>query len=58
MLRLNFLLQAEGTIAKDNFMDLKLKAEKISLERLGRTLNYEEIEGQASFIGALSGLLE
>jgi len=54
----DFLLQAEGTIAKDNFMDLKLKAEEISLEGLGQTLNYKEIEGQASFIGTLSGLLE
>ena len=53
----DFLLQAEGTITKDNFMDLKLKAEGISLERLGQTLNYKEIEGQASFIGTLSGLL-
>jgi hypothetical protein len=54
----DFSLQAEGTIAKDNFMDLKLKAEEISLEGLGRTLNYKEIEGLASFIGTLSGLLE
>ena len=54
----DFLLQAEGTIAKDNFMDLKLKAEEISLEGLGQTLNYKEIEGQASFIGTLSGILE
>lgn len=54
----DFLLQAEGTITKDNFMDLKLKAEEISLEGLGQTLNYKEIEGQASFIGTLSGLLE
>ncbi|TET09511.1 MAG: AsmA family protein, partial [Candidatus Atribacteria bacterium] len=54
----DFLLQAEGTIAKDNFMDLKLKAEEINLKGLGQTLNYKEIEGQASFIGTLSGLLE
>lgn len=54
----DFSLQAEGTIAKDNFMDLKLKAEEISLEGLGRTLNYKEIEGLVSFIGTLSGLLE
>ncbi|MBU4562049.1 translocation/assembly module TamB domain-containing protein [bacterium] len=54
----DFLLQAEGTITKDNYMDLKLKAEEISLEGLGETLNYKEIEGQANFIGTLSGLLE
>ena len=54
----DFLLQAEGTITKDNYMDLKLKAEEISLKGLGETLNYKEIEGQASFIGTLSGLLE
>jgi autotransporter translocation and assembly factor TamB len=54
----DFLLQAEGTIAKDNFMDLKIKAEEISLEVLGQTLNYKEIEGKASFIGTLSGFLE
>jgi len=54
----DFLLQAEGTIDKDNFMDLKLKAEEISLEGLGQTLNYNEIAGQASFVGTLSGLLE
>jgi autotransporter translocation and assembly factor TamB len=54
----DFLLQAEGTIAKDNYMDLKIKAEEIDLEGLEETLNYKEIEGQASFIGTLSGLLE
>lgn len=54
----DFLLQAEGTITKDNYMDLKLKVEEISLEGLGQTLNYKEIEGRASFIGTLSGLLE
>ena len=52
----DFLLQAEGTIAKDNFIDLKLKAEEISLEVLGQTLNYKEIKGLASFTGELSGL--
>jgi len=54
----DFLLQAEGKIAKDNFMDLKLKVEEISLERLGQALNYKEIEGQVGFVGTLSGLLE
>ncbi|MGB6608079.1 MAG: hypothetical protein WBF28_09745, partial [Atribacterota bacterium] len=54
----DFLLQAEGTIAKDNYLDLKLKAEEISLKGLGETLNYKEIGGKASFIGTLSGLLE
>ncbi|MBU4350332.1 AsmA family protein, partial [bacterium] len=52
----DFLLQAEGTIAKDNFMDLKLKVEEIDLEGLGEILNYKEIKGQANFIGVLSGL--
>jgi len=54
----DFLLQAEGTIAKDSFIDLKLKAEEISLEVLGQTLNYKEITGLASFTGELSGLLD
>ena len=54
----DFLLQAEGKIAKGNFMDLKLKVEEISLEGLGQALNYKEIEGQAGFVGTLSGLLE
>ncbi|MBE3091407.1 MAG: translocation/assembly module TamB domain-containing protein, partial [Candidatus Atribacteria bacterium] len=54
----DFLLQAEGTITKDNYMDLKLKAEEINLKGLGETLNYKEIDGQASFVGTLSGLLE
>ncbi|MGB6607524.1 MAG: DUF748 domain-containing protein, partial [Atribacterota bacterium] len=54
----DFLLQAEGTIAKNNFMDLKLKAEEINLEGLGQTLNYKEIKGLASFTGELSGLLD
>jgi len=51
----DFLLQAEGTIAKNNFMDLKLKAEEISLEGLGQALNYKEIKGLANFTGELSG---
>ncbi|MCJ7656219.1 MAG: AsmA family protein, partial [Candidatus Atribacteria bacterium] len=54
----DFLLQAEGTITKDNYMDLKLKADEISLEGLGAILSYKEVEGQASFVGTLSGLLE
>jgi len=54
----DFLLQAEGTIDKDSFMDLKLTAEEISLEVLGQTLNYKEIKGLANFTGELSGQLD
>jgi len=54
----DFLLQAEGTIDKDSFMDLKLTAEEISLEVLGQTLNYKEIKGLANFTGELNGQLD
>ncbi|MEA1939778.1 MAG: translocation/assembly module TamB domain-containing protein, partial [Candidatus Caldatribacteriota bacterium] len=51
----DFWFQTEGIIRKDNSLDLKLKAEGINLERLAKSFNYKEIEGQASFIGTLSG---
>ncbi len=50
-------LQAEGSIAAGQAMDLTLKVEEISLEGLGQILNYEAITGEASFIGTLTGLL-
>jgi len=52
----NFLLQAEGTITKDNFMNLKINTAGINLGELGEFLNYQEIKGLASFTGELSGL--
>jgi hypothetical protein len=51
-------LKAEGVIAENNYMNLKLKAEEISLEGLGQALNYKEIKGLANFTGELSGLLD
>ncbi|MEA3453939.1 MAG: translocation/assembly module TamB domain-containing protein, partial [Candidatus Caldatribacteriota bacterium] len=49
-------LKAEGVIAENNYMNLKVNTSGIKLEELGEFLNYQEIKGLASFNGELSGL--
>ncbi|MHC2995188.1 MAG: translocation/assembly module TamB [Candidatus Atribacteria bacterium] len=51
-----FSLKAEGMIAENNYMDLKVKTTGINLDELGKILNYQGIKGLASFSGRLSGL--
>jgi len=48
-------LKAEGVIAENNYMNLKVNTSGINLEELGEILNYQEIKGLASFNGELSG---
>ncbi|MCK4241231.1 MAG: DUF748 domain-containing protein, partial [Candidatus Atribacteria bacterium] len=48
-------LKAEGVIAENNYMNLKVNTSGIKLEELGEILNYQEIKGLASFNGELSG---
>ncbi len=52
-----FSLQAEGTIAENNYLDLKIKTIRTNLEELGEILNYQGIKGLASFSGDFHGLL-
>lgn len=49
-------LKAEGIIAENNYLDLKVNTSGINLEELGETFNYREVKGLASFNGELSGL--
>jgi len=49
-------LKAEGVIAENNYMNLKVNTIGINLEELGENLNYPEIKGLANFTGRLSGL--
>jgi len=49
-------LKAEGVIAENNYLDLKVNTAGVSLEELGKILNYQEIKGLANFNGELSGL--
>jgi len=49
-------LKAEGIIAENNYLDLKVNTSGINLEELGEILNYREVKGLASFNGELSGL--
>lgn len=49
-------LKAEGIIAENNYLDLKINISGINLEELGEILNYREVKGLASFNGELSGL--
>jgi autotransporter translocation and assembly factor TamB len=51
----DFQFETEGIIGKDNLVDINLKAEGIDLEKLAKALNYNEIKGQANFIGTLNG---
>jgi hypothetical protein len=51
-------LKAEGVIAENNYLNLKINTAGINLEELGEFLNYQEIKGLASFNGELSGLLD
>lgn len=51
-------LKAEGVIAENNNLNLKVNAVGINLEELGEILNYPEVKGLASFNGELSGLLD
>ena len=52
----DFLLQAEGVIAENNYLNLKINTAGINLEELGKLSNYQEIKGLANFKGELSGL--
>ena len=49
-------LKAEGIIAENNYLNLKVNTAGINLEELGEILNYQEIKGLASFSGLLSGM--
>ena len=49
-------LKAEGVIAENNYLNLKINTAGINLEELGEFLNYQKIKGLASFNGELSGL--
>jgi hypothetical protein len=49
-------LNVEGTIAENNYLNLKIDTAGINLEELGEILNYQEIKGLANFTGELSGL--
>jgi len=49
-------LKAKGVIAENNYLDLKVNTVGVSLEELGKILNYQEIKGLANFNGELSGL--
>jgi len=49
-------LNAEGTIAENNYLNLKINTAGINLKELGEILNYQEIKGLANFTGQLSGL--
>ncbi|MCJ7656743.1 MAG: DUF748 domain-containing protein, partial [Candidatus Atribacteria bacterium] len=51
-------LKAQGVIAENNYMNLKVNTAGISLEELGEILNYQEMKGLANFSGELSGLLD
>jgi hypothetical protein len=48
-------LKAEGVIAENNYLDLKVNTTGINLEEMGEILNFKEIKGLASFNGELSG---
>ncbi len=48
-------LKAEGVIAENNYLNLKINTAGINLEELGKLLNYKEIKGLANFTGELSG---
>jgi len=48
-------LNAEGVIAENNYLNLKINTAGINLGELGEFLNYQEIKGLASFDGELSG---
>ncbi len=48
-------LKAEGVIAENNYLNLKVNTTGINLEELGEILNFKEIKGLASFNGELSG---
>lgn len=49
-------LKAEGIIAENNYLNLKVNTVGVSLKELGEISNYQEIKGLASFNGELSGL--
>ncbi|MGB6370716.1 MAG: translocation/assembly module TamB domain-containing protein, partial [Atribacterota bacterium] len=49
-------LKAEGIIAENNYMNLKVNTTGVNLRELGEILNCQEIKGLASFNGELSGL--
>ncbi|GAI53852.1 unnamed protein product, partial [marine sediment metagenome] len=51
-------LKAEGVIAENNYMNLKVNTVGINLEELGEILNYQGIKGLANFTGILSGTLD
>ncbi|GAG03890.1 unnamed protein product, partial [marine sediment metagenome] len=51
-------LNAEGVIAENNYLNLKIRTTGINLDELGEILNYQEIKGLANFTGELSGLLD
>ncbi|TFG91806.1 MAG: DUF748 domain-containing protein, partial [Candidatus Atribacteria bacterium] len=51
-------LKAEGVVAENNYINLKVNTSGINLEELGEILNYKEIKGLADFNGELSGLLD
>src|SRR5665648_994781 len=51
-------LKAEGTVAENNDINLKINTSGINLKELGEILNYKEIKGLADFNGELSGLLD
>jgi len=51
-------LKAEGIIAENNYLDLKVNTTGIKLEELGEVLNFKEIKGLATFDGELSGVLD
>jgi len=48
-------LKAEGVIAENNYLDLKVNTVGINLEEMGEILSYQEIKGLANFTGELSG---
>jgi len=51
-------LKAEGVIAENNYLNLKVNTVGINLEESGEILNFKEIEGLANFTGELIGLPE
>jgi len=51
-------LKAQGVIAENNYINLKVNTSGINLEELGEILDYKEINGLADFTGELSGLLD
>ena len=54
----DFWFQTEGTVEKNNNLNLTLKTEGINLERLTKSFGFNEIEGQADFVGTLNGPLD